>query len=630
MLLLALVPFTATAYEFMVDGIAYYRNYGTTSVTVTYGGDYSGEIIIPEEVSYNGTTYSVTHIGDHAFGGCTEMTSVTIPNSVTYIDEGAFAHCSGLTSLSIPSSVTHIRSCLFWGDGVEGSFIGCSNLGTITVDSGNTTFDSRNNCNAIIETATNSLIAGCKNTTIPSSVKHIGDGAFYGSGLTSVTIPNSITEIGDGAFSNCSELTSMTISNSVTYFGYGVFSECSSLSCLTLIGQGAFAHDYGDEHGIDFPNDQIKTLNIGSGITAVGGYGFTPEVVNCYAATPPACSSYTFRNYDGALHVPTASLIDYMTANYWQNFMNVNPDINETITLDQNNATIALNETLQLEATTLPNGSGMTWSTTKPGVATVDENGLVTAKSLGDCYIYATQASNEAVYAWCHITVTYPEIESVTLSEHELQLNLGDSTTLTATTNPVNTGPTPTWTTTDATVATVDANGLVKAVYLGECDIIVTVLGKSDTCHVTVSGNIVITLDQHELTIDINHVGTIVPTCTPVATNLVVTSSDPDVVFARLINGIVQVVGRQYGTSTVTVSSVDGMATPDSCVVTVAAANSGDVNGDGKVNVSDVTMLVNMILGTATMNQEAADVNGDGRVNVSDVTALINIILGVI
>ncbi len=604
MLLLALIPFTSSAYEFMVDGIAYNRNFDSTSVTVTSGGNYSGEIIIPEEVTYNGTTFSVTSIGD-----------------------GAFAYCSGLTSISIPSSVTHISSCLFWGDGVEGSFMACSNLETITVDSRNTIFDSRNNCNAIIETASNTLIAGCKNTTIPNSVKYIGDGAFYGSGLTSVTIPNSITRIGDSAFSNCSELTSVTIANSVTSFGFCVFNECSSLSCLTLIGQGAFAGIKNYDNGID---NQIKTLNIGSGITSLGNFNYAPDVVNCYAITPPACSNYTFKNYDGALHVPTVSLIDYMTANYWQNFMNVNPDINEIITLDQNNATIALNETLQLEATTLPNGSGVTWSTTKPGVATVDENGLVTASELGECYIYATLDSNEAVYAWCHITVTYPEIVSVTLSEHELQLSPGDSTTLTATTNPANTGPAPTWTTTDATVATVDANGLVKAVYLGECDIIVTVLGKSDTCHVTVSGNIVISLDQHELTIDINHVGTIVPTCTPVATDLVVTSSNPDVVFVRLINGIVQVVGRQYGTSTVTVSSVDGKATPDSCVVTVATANSGDVNGDGRVNVSDVTLLVNMILGTVTMVQEAADVNGDDRVNVSDVTALVNIILGVI
>ena len=361
MLLLTLVTLTATAYDFMVDGIAYAYNNDGTSVSVTFDdySNYSGEIIIPEEVSYNGKTYSVTavgyyafshcselasitipnsvtsignqafcncsaltsaslgnsvtYIGDEAFYNCSGLTSVTIPGTVTYIGNGAFAY-SGLTSINIPSSVTHISLCLFWGDGVDASFMACSNLETITVESGNTKYDSRNNCNAIIETASNTLIAGCKNTIIPSSVRSIGDGAFYGSGLTSVTIPNSVTEIGDAAFSNCSELTSMTISNSITYIGFGAFAECSSLSRLTLIGQGAFTDTYSTEHGIDFPNDQIKTLNIGSGITALGVYGFTPEVVNCYATTPPACTGYTFRNYDGALHVPTASLIDYMTA----------------------------------------------------------------------------------------------------------------------------------------------------------------------------------------------------------------------------------------------------------------------------------------------------------------------------
>ena len=673
MLLLTLVTLTATAYDFMVDGIAYNRYSDGKSVYVTFDGNYSGEIIIPEEVTNNGKTYSVTYIGDYAFSYCSKLTSVTIPNSVTaigisafsncsgltsvsignsvtyigdhafdscigltgitipgsvtYIGNGSFAYCSGLTSINIPSSVTHISMCLFYGDGVAASFMACPNLETITVESGNTKYDSRNNCNAIIETASNILITGCKNTTIPNTVTSIGDGAFYGSGLTSVSIPNTISYIGECAFWGCSDLTSITIPNSVTFIGLGALDECSSLTCITLIGQGSFSIIYSHEYA-SFPAYQFKTINIGSGITSVGYFGFAPEVVNCYAATPPNCDG-TFSNYDGELHVPAASLIDYMTANNWKNFMNVNPDINERVTLDQNNATIALNETLQLEASALPNESELTWSTTKPGVATVDENGLVTAKSLGECDIYATLASNEAVYASCHITVTYPEIVSVTLSEHELQLNLGDSTSLMATTNPANTGPAPTWTTTDATVATVDANGLVKAVDVGECDIIVSVLDKSDTCHVTVSGNVIITLDQHELTVDINHVGTIVPTCTPIATDLVVTSSDPDVVFARLINGIVQVVGRQYGTSTVTVSSVDGRATPDSCVVTVAGANPGDVNGDGRVNVSDVTTLINMILGIVPTNQEAADVNGDGRVNVSDVTVIINIILGI-
>ena len=118
---------------------------------------------------------------------------------------------------------------------------------SIIVENGNTSFDSRNNCNAIIETATNTLIAGCKNTTIPNSVTSIGNGAFDGcSGLTSVMIPNSVTSIGEWAFSYCTGLTSVTIPNSVTSIGREAFRDCSSLTSLkipnsvTSIGYWAF------------------------------------------------------------------------------------------------------------------------------------------------------------------------------------------------------------------------------------------------------------------------------------------------------------------------------------------------------------------------------------------------------
>ena len=167
---------------------------------------------------------SVTTIGILAFSGISHLTSVTIPNSVTSIGGGAFRNCQGLTSVTIPQSVTSIG---------EGAFEWCSYLTSLSVENGNTVYDSRNNCNAIIETKSNTLIAGCNTTIIPSSVTIIGQDAFIGcQNLTSIVIPYGVTTIKVGAFWNCYALSSMTISSTVTSISPYIFNECMNLKVI--------------------------------------------------------------------------------------------------------------------------------------------------------------------------------------------------------------------------------------------------------------------------------------------------------------------------------------------------------------------------------------------------------------
>ena len=179
---------------------------------------------------------SVTSIGYGAFEG-SGLASITIPHNVKSISLGAFRSCKGLSSVVIGNGVTSIN---------EDAFTGCPSLASIVVENGNEKYDSRDNCNAIIETSSNTLITGCKNTTFPNSITTIGKLAFTGSGLTSIDIPSNVTNIDDYAFMYCRDLISVTIPNSVTSIGQLAFSHCSGLTSvsipnsITRIGTGAF------------------------------------------------------------------------------------------------------------------------------------------------------------------------------------------------------------------------------------------------------------------------------------------------------------------------------------------------------------------------------------------------------
>lgn len=258
---------------------------------------------------------SVTTIENYAFQGCSNLTSITIPDGVTTIENYAFQNCSSLTSITIPESVTSIG---------DYAFSGCNGLESIVVEAGNPVYDSRNECNAIIETASKTLITGCNNTIIPEGVTQIGNYSFREcSGLTSIIIPNSVTSIGSGAFEVCSGLTSITIPSSVTSIGDRAFSGCSGLTSITIgnsvtsIGERAFSYCSG-----------LTSVSISNSVTSIDDWAFygcsnlTSVTINIEKPLPIWQNHFSTRA-DATLYVPYGCKAAYEAADYWKEFKEI-------------------------------------------------------------------------------------------------------------------------------------------------------------------------------------------------------------------------------------------------------------------------------------------------------------------
>lgn len=310
------------AYDAKIDGLYYkfsedeaivtYEQYWQTredgELIEHFVSHYIGDIVIPETVEHNGKTYRVTAIGDHAFFGCSEVTSITIPESVdsigseaffrcnslnsvvipkgvTIIDKYTFSGCSSLASITIPEGLTTIGSQAFYGckslstialpqslttidDNAFNECFGltsitipknvtsigsvifemCYGIQSIVVEEGNTVYDSRDNCNALIETATNTLLAGCQNTVIPQGISTIAIAAFYRCyPLTTITIPEGVTAMYDGAFQETG-LTYASIPATMRYIddcvsqGYtSLATVCCYAETITETGETVFA-----------------------------------------------------------------------------------------------------------------------------------------------------------------------------------------------------------------------------------------------------------------------------------------------------------------------------------------------------------------------------------------------------
>ena len=323
-------------------------------------------------------------IQDDAFADCKNLTSVTFyPNDykpVRKISGNAFRNCVSLKSITIPASVHEIERRVFEG---------CTSLESIVVEEGNSTYDSRDNCNAVIETATNTLKIGLSSTKIPNTVTTIGGGAFEGTTLKSIVIPEGVTLIENEAFKDCKSLEAVSLPNSleriypfafrnsnissisipvgVKYISEDVFDGCNNLSTIT-VSNGNTKYDSRDNCNalIETATNTIlrgsSSTVIPNSVTTIGRNAFRGSKIakivipasvknigqwafqDCKSLTTVVCKSKSVIDVSGllpfdplpnaTLYVPAESIEAYKAANEWSKFSNIQPlpyaDINIT------------------------------------------------------------------------------------------------------------------------------------------------------------------------------------------------------------------------------------------------------------------------------------------------------------
>ena len=374
---------------------------------------------------------TVNYIRNYAFYGCSGLTNLTIPNSVTSIGSSAFYGCSGLTNLTIPNSVASIGN---------NAFQGCSALQTLYFNAAScNNFNSNSSYHPFYNLNISKINVGDSVVKIP---------AYFAYGLpklTNVTIGNSVTFIGDNAFTGCTGLTRVDISDLAKW-------------CRINFGSATTNPLYYAQH-LYLNNDEVTDLVVPDDVEAIGSYAFyncsltsvrlhqslasvgkqafnnspTIETVTCAATTPPSWNDlamFTTNVYNHTpLYVPIGSERAYMIDQCWGQFATIigkdiqNEILARSISLNQSQLSLQVGSTSQLIATVLPDSTtnkSVTWLSNAPSVASVDENGLVTALAVGNATITAMTTDGSNLSAYCGVTVTED------LSEYDNYLSLND------------------------------------------------------------------------------------------------------------------------------------------------------------------------------------------------------------
>jgi uncharacterized protein YjdB len=551
----------------------------------------------------------ITYIADGDFNGCTNLFDIELPNTLLYImpygfansglrnvklpdsliglNYGAFYNCKDLTSVTIGKQLTGIGAYDMSSDFNYNPFRECSALMSIVVDPANTTFDSRDNCNSIIETATNTLLFGCNGSFVPNGVKTIGLYAFANSpGLVKLDIPESVTSIKARAFYNCSNLKILNF-NAINCTEIGNIPDGSTSYRSPFDNNLYFqAVSFGDKveripanfpkfnmsnRNLVLPNS-VKTIEagalrgtakavvIGDNIESIAAGAVSSNITTAYVSsdTPRPCSAGAFAKPQ-TLYVPAGTKMKYFMADGWCEFANIEvKDFADdyvkadTIILDANNITLQRTSTRQLVATIMPNNytaQKVTWLSVDPKIATVSSTGLVKgiANGVTDIVAYVDNVATR-----CRVTVSNLMVEELKLSDNSLQLELDDMVTLNAIITPDN--------------------------------------AENKTLEWDIPDNNVIMTQIYNDTHSLN----------------------------------IGAIGE--GTVTITARTTDGSNKSASCIVTVGKQElPGDVNGDGEVSIADINIMIDLVISESY--QPEYDLNGDGEVNIADINLIIDLVL---
>ena len=654
---------TVNAYDFMKNGVCYNINSDSTTVTVTYQNsssprytDLSGAITIPAQVTYGSKTYTVNRIGSTAFAGCTGLTSVTMPNTITVINGYAFSGCSGLTGeLTIPNKVTDIGDYAFYG---------CSSLTQVTIPSSVKAIEyyAFNFCTNLKRVNITDLAAWCNidfngtasnplqqdlylngtkvtNLVIPSSVTIIKKYAFHAfKSLQQVTIPSSVTEIGYEAFYYCTGLTSVVLPNTAILIGGEAFSACSSLATLSFpssmfsIGSNAFA-------GTAWYNNQPD------------GVVYAGNVAYKYKGTMPQGTSITLKNgclgiagsaFYGCGNMTSITIPNTVKIISYEAFCDCSGLTSITIP----NSVTSIGNSAFYHCNSLSSINFSNSSSLKEIGQLVFSRCCFTSitipKSVTHIGLWAFDACNDLTQvnitdltAWCNIDFEGSNSNPLAKANN-LYVN-GNKVTNLVIPNSVTTinnyafnGCSMNSVTIPSTVTSIGDNAFRNCSQLSSVLIPNSVTSIGSSAFAGCSGMTSVTIPGSMTYIQ----GNAFSNCSSLSSVVTKIVTPENVNYANAssqFNGIPEVSTLYVPVGTTDKYQLDkynGKTNPWLAFGEVQKLVDGDINLDGVVTSTDVTVIYNYLLDGNNEHVATCDVNGDGNITAADVTAIYNMLLG--